>query len=350
MAVSGRDTIVAIVPTTTWDSAATLGALDGLLPLTIDKIDKGGVYDWDESTGLTFRTQGSIISEEANPGIVGRCRWNGVWWTMFANLVGDATLSGAGPVYTHTFNYQAESALAGITLGIEINNTANGIMEVSSFKVTDFTFEPDGGFWNFNVTTLGTSVDKAADATFDGTAADAVTYSSEAQRMRYRANQLRINGGSGALGSGDVISDAINMSMAFSRDYDPNDDTLKGASTGAELVRSEPTDKGNGIMGILQFDQKTADIANFTSQFGEDFKADVIMTETIGSDAHSFTMEMNDIVMIEPNLALDAGQRIPMTHNYEMGTAPSTPTGMTNANPFHLILDNVSNLTYETNA
>ena len=349
MAVSGQDTVVAWVPTTTWDSAATIAALDGILPLSIDKIDKGGTWDFDDSSGLSFRTQGSVIFEEANPTIVGRMRWNGAWWCALANLIGDDTQSGAGDPWTHTFNYQAESALVGLTLGIEINNTANGIQEVSSLKVTGVTLEPDGGFWNFNVTTLGTTWDKAGDATFNGTAADNVTYSSSAQRMRYKANQLRINDDAGALDSNDVISDARNMSIAFSRDYDPNDDCLKSASTGADLVRAEPLDNGNGIIGTFQYDQKTADLALYTNQFGQDFKADVIMSETVGT-AHSFTLEMTDLVMMEPNVALERGQRIPMSHNYEMAQPAAAPTGMTNANPFHLVVVNASDLTYETNA
>jgi len=350
MAISGQDCVIAIVPTTTWDSAATLAAGDGILPLSIDKIDKGGTWDFDDSSGLAFRTQGSIIFEEANPTIVGRMRWNGAWWCFFTDIIGDDTKSGV-TVIAHTMTYQAEATFgAGITFGIEINNTANGIMEVSSFRVQSITFEPDGGFWNFNVTTLGTSVDKAADATFDGTAADNVTYSSSAQRMRYKANLLRINGDAGALDSSDEISDARNMSISFSRDYDPMDDVLKGAATGAELVRAEPIDNGNGIIGTLQYDQATADIVLFTNLFGEDFKADVVMNETIGSDAHVFDLEMNDLVMIEPNVALERGQRIPMTHNYEMAQPAATPTGMTNANPFHFVLDNVTDVTYETNA
>lgn len=351
MAISGQDTIVAIVPTTTWDTAAVLAAGDGILPISIDKIDKGGTWDFDDASGLKFRTQGSIIFEEANPTIAGRMRWNGAWWCFLANMIGDDTKTFASPIATHTFNYQAESTFGqGITLGIEINNTANGIMEVSSLMVQSITLEPDGGFWNFNVTTLGTSVDKASDATFDGTAADNVTFSSSAQRMRYKANLLRINGDAGALDSGDEIADAMNMSITLSRDYDPNDDVLQGASTGKELVRALPKDLGNGILGTFQYDQKTADIVLFTNQFGEDFKADVVMNETIGSDAHVFDLEMADLVMIEPNVALDRGQRIPMSHNYEMAEPAATPTGLTNANPFHLVMKNVTEVTYETNA
>lgn len=352
MAISGQDTIIAIVPTTTWDTAATLAAGDGILPLNIDKIDKGGTWDFDDSSGLLFRTQGSIIFEEANPTIVGRARWNGAWWCFMANMIGDDTNTGpVSNIETHTFNYQPESTFGqGITLGIEINNTANGIMEVSSLMVQSITLEPDGGFWNFNVTTLGTTVDKGSDATFDGTAADNVTNSTSAQRMRYKANLLRINGDAGALDSGDEIIDARNMSIAFSRDYDVMDDVLKGAATGAELVRALPIDQGNGIIGVLQYDVATADITLFTNQFGEDFKADIVMNETIGSDAHIFDLEMTDLVMLEPNVALERGQRIPMSHNYEMAQPASTPTGMTNANPFHLIVANTSDLSYETNA
>lgn len=351
MAISGQDTVIAIVPTTTWDTAATLAAGDGILPLSIDKIDKGGTWDFDDSSGLLFRTQGSIIFEEANPTIVGRMRWNGAWWCFLANMVGDSTLAFSTPIATHTFNYQAESTFGkGITLGIEINNTANGIQEISSLMVQSITFEPDEGFWNFNVTTLGTSWDKAGNATFDGTAADNVTISSSAQRMRYKANLLRINGDAGALDSGDEIADAKNMSIAFSRDYDPMEDVLQGVATGKELVRALPIDQGNGIIGVFQYDQATADIVLFTNQFGEDFKADVVMNETIGSDAHVFDLEMNDLVMIEPNLALERGQRIPMSHNYEMAQPAATPTGMTNANPFHFVMKNVTNVTYETNA
>ena len=348
MPVLGTDTVVGIKPTTTWNTAGTIGALGGIIPLTIDKIDKGATWNWDDSSGLGFKTQGSIEAETADPSIVGRLRWNSAAWCFLANLIGDDTKSaGAGNLILHTMTYQQESALAGITLGVEINNTANGIMEVTSLKVQSFTFEPDGGFWNFNVATLGTTVLKAGDATFDGTAADNITYQSgSAERMRYRANQLRINEDAGALDSADVIADARNMSITLSREYDPSDDLIVGVSTGAELVRAEPIDTRGGIDGVFQFDQVTADIVNFTNLIGTDFKADVQMAETIGSDAETFLMQMNDLVMIEPSLALDRGQRIPMNHNYEMGQAAATPTGMTNGLPFHIVLTNIQDITY----
>ncbi len=350
MAVLGADTVVGIKPTATWNSAGTIAATDGILPLTIDKIDKGATWNWDDSSGLAFKTQGSIEAETADPNIIGRLRWNSAAWCFYVNLVGDDTNTGAAFPFIHTMTYQQESALAGITLGIEINNTANGIMEVTSLKVQSFTFEPDGGYWNFNVATLGTTVLKAGDATFDGTAADTVTYASgSAERMRYRANQLRINDDAGALDANDVLSDVRNMSIALSREYDPSDDLIVGVATGAELVRAEPIDTRGGIDGVLQFDQVTADLTNFTNLFGSDFKADVIMAETISANAHTFTFEMNDLVMIDPQLALDRGQRIPMNHNYEMGQVAATPTGMTNGLPFHSILNNNSNITYETN-
>ena len=57
---------------------------------------------------------------------------------------------------------------------------------------------------------------------------------------------------------------------------------------------------------------------------------------------------MLDLVMMEPNLALDRGQRIPMTHNYEMATPPSSVNGMTGTNPFHFVLNNLATTTYET--
>ncbi len=350
--IAGKDTIVAIVPTTTWHTAAALGVGDGVLVRSIDRISLNAEIDFDDSSGLANKQFYTRISENADPSIVAYMRWNGAQWCWFVNWVGDDTKTGAGPTYTHTLNWTENPVLVGITQGIEINNTANGILEIPSYKVTDVAFEPEGGFWNMNVTTLGDNVFHAGDATFDGTAADTVTYSTKAERMRYKANQLRINTqGGGALGAGDVIADASNMSINFNRVYDPMDDVVKGAATGTELRRAEPIETGEFPTVTLSYDQKTVDLATHLNDLdaGNEYKADIAMAETV-AQAMTFDQEFNRLAPIDPAVALERGLRIPMSHSFESIHAAAAGTGMTTSTPYHAVLVNTSNISYETNA
>lgn len=357
MSVSGHDAILAMKPTATWGTAVTLGASNGFIVRTIDRITLGGEPEFDDGAGLGTVSQYDRFMDEANPNVVASLRWNSVLWCVLAQMIGDDTKTGpTGNIYTHTLNWQEENPLAGgICQGIEINNTANGIFEIPSYKVTSLSLEADGGVWNMNYNTMGDTVLHGGDATFDGTAADNVTSYTEGQRMRYKANQLRRNAqAGGALGSGDVIADASNMVISFERNYDPMDDVLKGSST-TDRRRAEPVENyenGAGPVIILAYDIKTAVLDTSLDDLNDstEYKADVVMAETIGSDAHTFTQEFGRLVAMDPQVAIDRHLRIPRSNTYRAIVPSATPTGLSTANPYHAILGNLQNLTYETYA
>jgi len=347
MSVSGKNTIVAIQPTSTWNSAATIGATDGILPDSIDRITQSGEIVFDESVGMSTLTDYDFISETADPTIVLPMRWNGAFWSFLAHLLGDDTVTGAGTVKTHTMNWQAESTLVGITMGVEVNNAS--IFEIPSLKVQSISLDPSDGFWNMTVTTLGSRVLTGANATADSTAFDNVTYSTTGQRMRFRGNRFRMNSQSGgALGSGDVENDLFNMSITLSRNYDPMDDVLMGVTTGNERGRAEPIQDGHVEM-LISFDNKTADFATHIDDLNSanEYKADLNMTETIGADVHDANWEFGRMIPIDPQAALEKGQRIPMSHNYRLIDPSGTPTGMSTSNEIHFVLQNLATASYE---
>lgn len=304
---------------------------------------------FDEAVGRTTVTEYDLISEFVNPNIILDLRWNGVLWQFVSHLIGGDVKTGAGPTYTHTMTYSENPAVAGITLAIEVNNAE--IFENPAMKIQAISFELRDGFWSANITTLGSPVDTGSDATADATAFNNVTYTTTVERMRYKANQFRKNAqGGGALGSGDVLTDVFDLSFNLSMNYDPMEDVLRSASTGADKGRAEPIIAGHHEF-VLGYTTKTADFTTHLDDLsaGTEYKSDLIMAETIGQ-AMTSTWEFNRMVSVDPQAALDQGLRIPMSHSYRLITANSTPTGMTNANPFHFVHVNTHNVDYDTNA
>ena len=346
--MSGKTTIVGVVPTTTWETAAALGAGDGLLPIDSPWGQKGSVV-FDDATGQTNKTYYTLIMDEANPSFLFECRWDSAIWCFLANLFGDDTKTGASP-YVHTFNWQDDPALVGLTVAGYLSGST--IHEYPSLKVESISFEPADGFWNMNVSTLGDTILTGGNATNTATEFGNITYPTRAQRMRYKANALYVNAQSGGDPvSGSALTDVYDMAITIAREFDGNDDVLKNASTGTERRRAEPLVTGfpNITFG---FSQKTADLSTHIDDLhsGNEFKADIVMAETVGGNSYSNAIEMSLLVPVDPELNISRGQRIPMTYNFECAAPAAVPTGHSTSNPIHWILTNNHNVTYETNA
>ncbi len=347
---AGKDTVIAIKPTSTWHTAATLGAGGQLFCQSLDPAAQKGNVVADEGAGKARKQDYDLMEDVADPTIVDQLRWNSAHWCFLANWMGDDTKTGVSAPFTHTFNYQPDPTLVGITIGWRINTF---IHEVPSVKVQALAFEAADGFWNMTVTTLGDTVLTGANATNTDTEFNAVTAPALNNRMRFKANQYRQNAqGGAALGTGDVIGDVFDFAINLSRPYDDMKDVLKGAATGAERRRAEPIQGVGDVFPsmIVSYSRKTADLSTHLDDLnsGNEYKGDLKMSETISAVAHSLTWEFGRMVPVDPQYAIERGLRIPMLHSFELFKPSSTPTGFSTSNEIHVILANNSNVSYET--
>jgi len=338
----------------TWGTAIAVGTNDGVLPATVDPVVLKGDVNFDDASGFARPTNYELILDNPDQNIVIPMRWNGVLeWIAMAHWIGDDTEVGTTFPNTHTMTYQQIVTLGKyMTLAWRLDSSDNNsIGEATTFIPTQIEMGPDGGFWNMTITTMGHTIAQAGDGNIvNGTTElDALTYTTKFERMRFKANTLRKNTQSGgALGSSDVVTDVDNLIITLNRPQDPMDDVLAG--TGYRQ-RAAPIQNDHSVM-TLQYNQKTYDVGTHRRDLeaANEYKADLINTQTISSNAHVLTQEFGMLVPIEPQVAVERGLRIPMSHSYRMAKPPSTPTGLGTANEYHLILVNNSNITYETNS
>ncbi len=348
MGRTDRETIVALGNTTTWGTAGTVGALTGIIPAGLPRItldgtvvpDKG-IANWVE---LQYQDMIAHLVETT---------WNipvrreGAQWLFWAHLFGDDTKTGASTPWTHTFNWLSESALF-TTMAAEINNA--DIIEWQTIKTMAINVEPDGeGFLNHVVNIRGDTINIAGDATSDGTAFDAVTYKTKTLRVPFRETKVRINAQGGAAlapGGGDDVQ-VNNFSLAINRNLVPEEVT-RGASTGVEYQIEQPlqTDYSTIIFGFDVRDYTTiALLDDFKDQ--TQYKADLNWAKTV-TTAFTHLIELGALAPIPAEAAIEAGQRIPLTRNFQALQPQSTPTGMATGNIIHSTLVDNNDVTYET--
>ncbi len=335
----------------TWRTATAVGAADGILPETIEPITLNGNKVPIESIGCNDVEGMRLVSIEANPTLKFIMRWNGAFWAFLAHWRGDDTAVNAPPFTTHDMNYQSRSTMSNITMAARIDDNNSQILEWGSLKVQQITLAPNSeGFWEMTVNCMGNSIIDDS-ATNGQTQLDAVTYTSKAQTMLFRKNQLRDNGqAAGALGGGDTRSVA-DLTLTLTRPL-VTDDVTEGtaAAVNTNLEIAEPVQDGSTVITVGWNEPDFIDFAGLVSELPDDtqLKGDIIMTETIGSDAHIFTVELGSMDPMPNDANLDRQQRVPLQKNYRCIKPASTPTGQTGANPIHVELKNVENLSYET--
>lgn len=346
MGRTGRETIVGLGNATTWGTPVAVGALTGIIPAGLPRItldgtvlpDKG-LANWVELQYQDMMTH-SVETTWNIP-----VRREGAQWLFWAHLFGDDTKTGAGTPWTHTFNWQSESSLF-TTVAAEINNA--GIIEWQTLKTTGINVEPDGEGWlNHAVTVRGDTINIAGDATNVAGDFDALTYKTKVLRIPFRETKLRINAqGGGALGSGDVAK-VTNLSLAINRDL-PEELVTRGASTGIEYQTDEPVqaEYSNIVFGFDVPDYTTiALLDDFKDQV--QYKADLNWAKTV-TTAFTHLIELGALAPIPAEAAIEGGQRIPLTRNFQALQPQSTPTGMAGGDIIHSTLVDNNDVTYET--
>jgi len=138
--ITGREIILAVKKASTWRSAVTVGAGDGLL-ITRESIGaKAPGFVDDVSLGQPDISRIVQVTESVTgASIDGFLRYEG-WDVLLALVLGSAgtPVNEEGTAYSNTYN--AAQSLAGLfaTLAIKKANTAKGIWEIPSAKITGF--------------------------------------------------------------------------------------------------------------------------------------------------------------------------------------------------------------------
>lgn len=351
MSSTGQHTIVGVVLGSTWRTGAQLAALDGFIPLSIDPItlqgdpiEEVGIGNFDELPAM------DLIAVEANPTIVANLRREGAIWKFMANLFGDDTVSGpSGNVFTHTFNWQQRSTLIH-TMAMEIGDA--DIWEWPSLKVVAAIIEGDGEGWvGITFETIGSTINIAGDGTNVSGDFDNVTYDTKVKKIKLKSTRIRINGQSGgALGSSDE-QNVSNWRLEIRRPYE-REDLILAATDGTETQTDEPIQEGVSMVKLSltykDYDKEANDNSLFDDLKDEtEYKADIDMAITIGSDAHDLLTQLPRLRSLPQESSIDGAGRVTLTRHFRALDAAASPTGMTINTLVHMINQDVVTLAYE---
>lgn len=326
-----------------WYAAQAVGANDGML-VNIDSLINTAEMVADEMPGFADLEYLDKGVETVTPVVSGPLRRSGRIWSFFAQVFGDDTVTGAGP-YTHTFNWQADPALFG-TMAAELNNS--DFFEWPSVKCTgvDITFGGDG-FVEFTARLIADSVAFGADATNDGTAFDAVTHITKILKIPNLELELRIDDESaGAMTSADDQK-VSEMTLSINRPYEP-EMVAQAATDGTEWQTDEPQKSGHDEITLSATYLENTGMGSFDDYDDETTKkARLTWARTVGGTAYSLIIELPSLKALPPEYGIEGVGRLPITRSWRALKAQSTPTGMTNTNPIHMVLQDGNSVTYE---
>lgn len=335
----------------TWRTGTAVGATDGILPETISPITLQGDKQPIESIGFNDVESMKVTALAANPTLNFIMRWSGMYWAFLAHWMGDDTMVLAASINTHDMNYQRRSSLVSITMAIRLDNDNNKILEWPSLKPQQIVMAPNAeGFWEMQVACMGNTIEANADATNGSTEFGNVTYITKARELCFRSNNFRLNTGAAGLAGGD-IRNVQDLTITLERPYVADSPTEGAvAKGGAQVQIPEPVQDGSTIITVGFNEPDFIAHADLVDSFKDDteYKADLVLAETVNSLAYVSTMEFGLMEYMPPEANLDRQARIPLQREFRCITPQSTPTGMTTANPIHIEVKNEDNVTYET--
>lgn len=277
-----------------------------------------------------------------------------MFWCFLAHWMGDDTLAFSSPIATHDLNYQRRSTLSNITLAARIDNNNSKIIEWPSLKPQQIVMAPNGdGFWEMQVVNIGDTIEVNADATNGSTEFGNVTYTSKAQELCFRSNLFRINTGAGGLASTADDLRVQDLTITLDRSLVSDAQTEGAVAKGGVQVQSpEPVQDGESVITVGWNEPDFIAIGSLVDDFKDDiqYKGDLTIAETIGSDAHTLIMEFGLMESMPADAGIDRQARVPVQREFRCVEAQSTPTGLQTANPFHVEITNIHNVSYETGA
>lgn len=330
----------------TWHTALSVAANTGLLA-NIDNLVNTADMIPDAVAGYEQLQQLDKGQENVTPVISGNMRFLALpMFALLANLFGDDTVTGTGPTYTHTFNWQNEPALFG-TLAAEIASA--DIIEWPSVKVVglDISFGGDG-FTEFAFRTICDTVEYGNNATNTTTTFNNVTYNSKVHRIPNLSWRLRMNDQSGAaLATGDIIK-VSDFKLTINRAIQPEMVT-QGAMDGTEWQTDEPQKSGHDEITLSFTVPERSDLSLLQIYDNETMqKLDLYVSKSISGNTHDITFSFPALKPTPPDHALDTVERLAHTASFQALEATSAPTGFSSTDLIQLVTTDATSTSYES--
>ena len=326
--ITGRETILGMKKSTVWRSAETLGAGDGLL-ITRESIGpKAPTFVDDNSLGQADISRGIKVTEAVtNASVEGFLRYEG-WDVFLALALGSAgTPSNVeGTAYSNTYNVAENLDGLFATMAMKKSNTAKGIWEIPSVKVTGFNIRGNvGGLVSVTVNFMGNKIEIANP---QNTSLASVTYPSAMIKdtvLRMDTQfKIRMNArGGSALADTDKLYPS-EFELVYERPFDEQFEA--GYSD-----MSEPVQSGFATGTIkLTFDKYNLD--DFTSAIAGDAdqKMDLTFTGPIisGATPYTFRLDLPKIIWQSVSADVNGPGLIKQVAEGKLLRADSAPEGM----------------------
>lgn len=263
--ITGREIIVAAAKASTWRTAVSLGAGDGVLITSESMGAKAPTFVPDDSLGQADITETYQTHEMQSGSFKGYLRYEG-WDYLMANILGSAgtPTNVEGTAYKNA--YQIADTINSIfgTFAMKKANLAKGIWEVPSFKPHGFTIAGEvGGLVEITLNEMGSKIETENPT---NTSLASVTYPTRSNILKIDSSaEFLMNAQSGAaLAGGDQIypfSFELTYNRPMEADYEAGYNDM-----------SEPTQNGFAEARIrLTFDKYNSNafmqaIENATNQ------------------------------------------------------------------------------------
>jgi len=339
MADDSRETVMGVKPAqggTGWFTGIALGTNTGLAALSFPNISLDGTRFDNPVFGNAELEDSPKIEENVSVTIPMHLKRQGEAQIFLASYMGDDTVVTTGDPEVHDLNWQPNTT-GFVTVGIEIASTE--IMEFASLKVNAIEIKyGDDGFLQFSATCLGDTIQIDTDATNTGTEFDAITFMTKTLKIPNNQCEFRMNSQSGgSLGSGDVIKLSDFVFNSSRPGLDVPERVSQGVSSGPEYQSDEPVQTGTAI-STLSITEADFPAIGLLDDFKDsvEYKANLIATATVATKVYTFTLELGRLLSMPQEIPLNLESRFPTVRNFKLLKPSSTPTGLTNANPFHI--------------
>jgi len=341
---NGRSVVCALDKGTTWGTAVSVnGSNKGILLTDSSGFHVAPEQLQDLSAGfaqLEYIDNGSLV---VAPSLNMALRFEGQLMMLLAMVMGQDSISGAGPEYTHAMTLQNLSSVFG-TLCLYDGVT---VREIPSFKPTGFTIRGSaGGYMELEVNGIGDNVLYTGQT---NTTLSSVTYKTNTLRIPFGIGQIMMNAeSSGALSYS--IDGVCPTSWEFSIQRQMEQDfTACGNTIGANASKtSEPVDGGHiETMLSLEFPEYTADDGFDDVVAGTTQKCQIILLgELISSAEYRVDIKLPSLKPVDAVADISGPGRIGNTLTFQALKAQSAPTGMTGITEPKLTITNTDSAGY----
>lgn len=320
----GKDVILALAKGITWGTAVSVNASNaGMLATGINGFLEVPDPLPDESVGFTHIEYIDAGNRVVQPVLSGWLRWVNTHWKLIAQLIGDDSISGAGP-YVHTMDVQAEAQLFSTICAYD----GVTVREIPSYLPNRLTLSGEGGsFWRYEIGGVGNTCLLSGQT---NSSLSSVTYRTKEKRIPFGATQVRLNAASGdALDSGDLIYPS-QISIAFNRAINGEFVARAVAEGAGEWQSNFPEEEGLLDCTITMRFNEYTETSFPGAMTAETFmKMDLTISgSAISGGNYGLVLSFPALRVLNVEINPESPGRVPMSITMRACKAQSAPSGM----------------------